>query len=188
MIFKSIPIISFELKKTPKEKNLPGYPPFTRANRVLGNLLIRIPIQTESKVDSYLKISFLHIENILPTLQQISQNQKERNAVVAHLDFSNTLDTISFIRAVRKSWAYLNSQKETQPLEIWAFFPEAYHQTLLPLLCCEIDGIVSNHLTNDDVEDFIRDTQLLKTIDPWGGSDYVENQTEYYFQKIIKKK
>jgi methylmalonyl-CoA mutase len=144
-------------------------------------LLIESPIQEnttpEIELANFLTESFNHIQDC------IQKNIAVDNAVL-ELTFQTTIskshfEEIAKMRAARMLWAKMikpfnPKNQDSLALSIHASVNNAVNASLAILGGCQsLASKEASHLF------FKEETGVLKTVDPWAGSFYIEKKTEY---------
>lgn len=172
-----------------------GFPPFTRSNWAEGHLL-KLPLLFKpSEVvcnyhfsSSQKEIHYKELAHLFKNLHNdLFSKVIKKPLVIWEVGEVVSFSDIALIRALRSVWSIYCNRKETPliPLEILAKTELGYHSSLLKILSAEVEGIISKQLSESDLKDYISEFKLLKTIDPFAGSKYIESQTLQYTQQIL---
>tara|TARA_R110001583_G_scaffold43034_2_gene136813 strand:+ start:3655 stop:4284 length:630 start_codon:yes stop_codon:yes gene_type:complete len=148
------------------------------------SLETKISINTFSKENSTPEIELsTFLAESLNAIQKGIENNNTIDAIVLELSFEtkigkNHFDEIAKMRAARMLWAKLIKQFNPKnqcsfALKINATIDTSFNAFQAILGGCQ--RIVSNDKKNLI---FVEETGILKTVDPWAGSTFIEKKTE----------
>jgi methylmalonyl-CoA mutase N-terminal domain/subunit len=170
------------------EDYIAGAPPYLRG--IYATMYLQEPLKKGTAQDIPLQENMtpeIEISNFLSKSYHLIQNNLQENipidTIISKLSFHTTInknhfDEIAKMRAVRILWAgmiklFSPKKQESFALNIYASIHNST-ETLTAIMggCQSITSKDKSHLF------FEEETNILKTVDPWAGSFYIEKRTE----------